>query len=224
VIKTLLMLELRRERPQVIRMAVATVAISGIFFVAGKRSASDQLAVLLGSAIGMVLLVPMGIVRDKMEGTLEFICGLPVEARDIAASRFAAGALVAIPWAIAVGVLTFAMGPASVMNPVDAAVLTWLAMCASGGGITAASALFDFATLLGTPLVILVATWILLPRVVTALFPGVTAQTVLEFLRQPAAPLMLAIVLMVIIGVGGSIVFAAAVRGFAKYHHDPASR
>jgi hypothetical protein len=222
VIKTLLMLELRRDKPQVVRMTFVTLAICGMFFMAGKRDASSQLAILLGSGLGIVLLVPMGIVRDKMEGTLEFICGLPVEPREIAASRFIAGALVAIPWAAAVGALTFTMRSNGAMNAADAAVLTWLLMCLIGGCITAAVALFDFATLLGMPLVALVAAWILLPRIVGALFPGVTERTVVDFLNRPTTPLILAGALMITLCATGSIAFAAAVRGFARYRHDPA--
>ncbi len=116
----LLLLVLRRDRPQVARMVFVTFAICGLFYLAGKREASNQLAILLGSGLGIVLLVPMGIVRDKMEGTLEFICGLPVEPREIAASRFIAGALIAIPWAIAVGALVFSMRSNSSINSVDA--------------------------------------------------------------------------------------------------------
>lgn len=205
-------------------MAVVTFAICGLFFLAGKRQASNQLAILLGSGLGIVLLVPMGIVRDKMEGTLEFICGLPVEPSEIAASRLVAGALIAIPWAIAVGVLTSVMKSHGAMNPVDAAVLTWLMMCVLGGCLTAACALFDFVTLLGAPMVALVGVWILLPRVIGALFPGITEQSVVQFLNRPATPFVLAAGLVAIISATGSMAFAAATRGFARYRYDSASR
>ncbi len=224
MIKTLLLLELRRDRPQVVRMALVTFAASALFYVAGKREPSSQLAILLGSAIGIVLLVPMGIVRDKMEGTLEFICGLPVAPREIAASRFIAGALIAIPWAVAVGALVLSMRLPGGMNAFDAAMLVWLLMCLVGGCLTSACALFDFATLLGAPMIALVAVWILLPRVVGAMFPGITEQSVVQFLNRPATPLVLAAVLMAIVSVTGSIAFAAATRGFAHYRHSPADR
>jgi len=70
----LLALELRRQRPMFVRMALVTVVIGLVFFVAGKRTPADLLATLVGSGLGVALIVPMGIARDKMEGTLEFIC------------------------------------------------------------------------------------------------------------------------------------------------------
>jgi hypothetical protein len=72
-------------------------------------------------------------------------------------------------------------------------------------------------------MIALVAVWILLPRVVGALFPGVTEQSVVQFLNRPTTPLVLAAALMAIIGVAGSMAFAAATRGFATYRHNPAS-
>ena len=219
----LLKLELRRQRSQVMRMALATLGICAVFVLAGKRQPSDQLALLLGSGIGVSLMIPMGIVRDKLEGTLDFICGLPVEPRDIAASRFIASAVLVAPWALAVGTLKFTMPASGAMNALDAAVLSWLALSLLGVCLTAVFVLFEFTSLMGTPVLVLVAACVLTPRVVARLFPAVTEKSIVEFLNRPGTPLMLAVALMALIAVVGSVAFAAATRGLATYRHNPAA-
>lgn len=217
-------LELRRQRPMVVKMAVLTAIVCGVFVVAGKRAPSDLLAVVMGSGLGAALIVPMGISRDKMEGTLEFLCGLPVEPRAIAASRFGAMAVFAAPWAVAVGVVSLALPAIARVNPVAAAVLAWLALLLIGACGVAAFACFDLESLLGAPLVGLAIAFVLVPRAVRALFPAVTGDAVLRLMRQPAAPLVIAVCMLAVGGVVGAIAFGMTTRGFANYRVDPARR
>ena len=220
----LLKLELRRQRPMAVKMALLSAAICAVFFAVGKRAPSDLLAMVLGSGLGAVLIVPMGISRDKMEGTLDFICGLPVEPSAIAASRFGAMAIVAAPWAIAAGVFSIAL-PASVhVNPVAMAVLTLLTMQVLGACSVAVFACWELEALLGAPVVALVIAFVVAPRIARALFPGLTHDAVLRFLQQPSAPLVVALCLIAVGGVVGAIAFGIATRGFANYKADPARR
>jgi hypothetical protein len=220
----LLKLELRREWPMVVRMAVLTTIVCGVFFVAGKRTAADMLVTVLGTGLGATLIVPMGISRDKMEGTLDFLCGLPVEPRAIAASRFAAMAVAAAPWAVAAGIVSLALPAVAQVNPVAMVVLTWLSMLLLGACGVAAMTCFELETLLGAPVVGVVIASVLVPRAVRALFPGFTDQAALRFLQQPAAPLVIAVCLLVVIGVVGTIAFEMTTRGFANYRADAARR
>ena len=104
--RALMILELRRQRLVIMRLALVTAAIGALFYLAGKRTPTEMLAAMIGSSIGVVLVVPMGITRDKLEGTLDFICALPVDSRTIAASRIAAMAVLSIPWAVGIGVIS----------------------------------------------------------------------------------------------------------------------
>jgi hypothetical protein len=65
---------------------------------------------------------------------------------------------------------------------------------------------------------------VLVPRAARALFPGFTDQVALRFLQQPAAPLVIAVCLLVVIGVVGTIAFEMTTRGFANYRADAARR
>jgi hypothetical protein len=220
----LLKLELRRQRPMVVKMMVLTVIVCGVFYLAGKRAPGQLLAGVTGAALGALLIVPMGISRDKMEGTLEFLCGLPVEPRAIASSRMGAMAVIAAPWAVAIGAMSFAVPAVPRLNPIAVTVLCWLAMLVIGACAVALMACFDLETLLGAPIVVLVISFVLVPRAARALFPGVTDESALRMLEQPAAPLVIAICLLTTGAVIGTVAFAAATRGFAGYRADPARR
>jgi hypothetical protein len=220
----LLKLELRRQWPMALRMGVLALIVCGVFFAAGKRTAADLFVTVLGTGLGAVLIVPMGISRDKMEGTLDFLCGLPVEPRTIAASRFAAMTVLAAPWAIAAGAVSIALPAVALVNPVAVAVLIWLSMLVLGACATAAFACFDLETLLGGPVVGLVIVFVLVPRAFRAVFPGATREAAIHFLQQPAAPLIIAVCLLAAGGVVGATAFEMAARGFANYKADPARR
>lgn len=208
----------------VVRMAALTVIVCAVFYLAGKRTPADFLATLIGSSLGVALIVPMGISRDKMEGTLDFLCGLPVEPRDIAASRFVAVALLAVPWAVAVGALSFALPAPIPVNPAAAALLTWFALLILGACATAALARFELESLLGAPVVALVIFVALVPRALRALMPGLSPEALVEILRQPRAPLLLALVLVAVAGGTCTIAFEMASRAFARYEPDSTRR
>jgi hypothetical protein len=218
----LLKLELRRQRPMVVKMAALTAVICVVFYLAGKRAPAEILAAVAGSALGAVLIVPMGISRDKMEGTLDFVCGLPVEPRAIAASRFAAMAAIAVPWAVAIGVVSFALPAPVPLNPVAAGVLSWLMMLVLGACGVALMTCFELESLLGVPVVGLLLVVVLVPRVFRALFPAVTRDTLVTFVQRPVAPVVLAVSLLALVAVVGALAFGAATRGFARYRADSA--
>jgi hypothetical protein len=220
----LLLLELRRQRPMVLRMACLTIIVGVVFFLAGKRTPADFLAILIGSSLGVVLIVPMGISRDKMDGSLDFLCGLPVESHAIAASRFIAVAVLAIPWAVGVGAASFTLPVMVSLNPVGVAILTWLAMLLLGACGTALFTRFELESLLGAPVVAMVISVVLVPRVVHALIPGITQESLLRFLQQPTTPLVLATVLPAAVGIVGAVAFGIASRGFATYRPDVTHR
>lgn len=205
-----------------LRMIVMTLAVCLVFFVAGKRARTDQLAVLIGCSLGVALIVPLGIARDKMEGTMDFICGLPVEPWDIALSRFAAVVALALPWAVGIGAMSIGATAIGRLNPFDVAVVAWFALSLLGTCATALFSRFDFETLLGAPMIVMVVVLVVVPRAVRFWLPDLTAASVLRALAQPMAPALLVGGAVLTAVVLGGVAFGMTVRGFATYRRDPA--
>jgi hypothetical protein len=220
----LLGLELKRQRPMLFRMVALTAIVSATFYLAGKRTSADFLATLIGSSLGVVLIVPMGISRDKMEGTLDFLCGLPVESQEIAASRFVAVAILSVPWAMGVGALSFALPAPIPLNPAGVAILAWLALLMLGACATALLARFDLESLLGAPVVAIVIAVAVVPRAVRLLMPAITREAFMAFLRQPSAPLVLMFSFLAAAVVTGAAAFGITSRAFANYRPDSTRR
>ena len=207
-----------------VKMALLTAVVCCVFFVAGKRAPAELLAAVAGSGLGAVLIVPMGISRDKMEGTLDFLCGLPVEPRAIAASRMAAMAVIAGPWALAIGAVSLALPAPVPLNPPAVAIVSWLVMLLLGACGVALMTCFELESLLGAPLIAMVLVVVLVPRIGRALFPEVTRETLVALAQRPSAPVVLATALLVAVGLVGATAFGAATRGLANYRADSARR
>ena len=217
----LLRLELRRQRPMVGRMILLTIVVLCVFFAAGKRAPSELLAAVLGSGLGSALIVPMGVSRDKMEGTFDFICGLPVEPRAIAMSRFVAMAILEAPWAMLAGVVAAMVPAATRVDPAAVCALAWIVALIIGACGVAALTCFDLETMLGAPVVVLVITFAVAPRIVRTLFPRVSSDAALRFLQQPTAPLLVGTCLIVAGGIVGGIALWATARAIESYRADP---
>lgn len=207
----------------VLRMMGLTIFACLAFYALGKRTQSDRLAILVGSSLSAVIMVPMGISREKMEGTLDFICGLPVEPRAIAASRFVAAAVIALPWAAGIGFVSTFAPAMGALNGVGVAVLAWLGIMLLGACCMALFTIFDLETLIGVPFAGFIIALMVLPRVVRALFPGITQATILQLLGRPAAPVVLALTLLIAVAIVGTVSFAITTRGFANYRRGEAS-
>jgi hypothetical protein len=207
-----------------VRMIGLTILIGMVFAVAGKRASSDQLALMLGSGLGAALIVPIGIARDKMEGTLELLCGLPVAPRALAASRVAAGALLSLPWAAGAGVLALGLPRGFGLDPFGVGVLAWLALLLLSAWGTALLARFELESVLGAPFVAMLLFLVLLPRVLRALSPALSLDVVLDFLRQPFAPALLAFAMLSTVVACTAIALAITSRAFAAYGRDTTRR
>jgi ABC-type transport system involved in multi-copper enzyme maturation permease subunit len=198
-------------------MAQLTVFVAVVFFLLGKHSPEDRLAIVLGCSFGVVLIVPMGISRDKMEGTLDFICGLPLEPRDIAASRFGAVGLCTVPWAVVIGAVWLARPFSIALNPLAVFAVAWLAMLTVGAGATAIFTCFELESLFGVPIIAMLLLVVVLPRIAHALFPALTTAITIESLMRPASPSLAALAALLFVGLTGAIAFAATVRGLARH-------
>lgn len=198
-------------------MALLTALVAAVFFIAGKRSPEDRLATVLGCSFGIVLIVPMGISRDKMEGTLDFVCGLPVEPRDIAASRLIAAGLFAIPWAVGIGAVWISRPFSIALNPVAVAAVAWLAMLTIGASATAIFTYFELESLLGAPIIAMLLIVAIVPRIVHAVMPDLTPASVLQFLASPGMMPVLAFSFLIFVLAVVSLSLAISVRALNSF-------
>jgi hypothetical protein len=146
----LLAVELKRVRTVLVRLGVATPLGLGVFLLLGKGTPENFLAVVLGAGLGVAVAgVPSGVLRDKLDGTLEFFVRLPATPGTVAAARFAAAALTSLPWAVATGVVfaPLARSYAVAGDPVGAAsgmlVASWCGLCVFSWVAMAVWARFD---------------------------------------------------------------------------------
>src|SRR5690606_22244095 len=167
----LLWLETRRDGPLVLRLIGATIVVLGLFAAFGRATAENVVAIALGSGFGAVLIVPMTVSRDKLERTMDFLRSLPTTASEIAAARFAAAALSALPNAVLAGAALLVVDlPApfdfvSGRFAVAATVALWILLTTAAWLLIAASAAFELSSLLSWPLIALVLFALVLPRV-----------------------------------------------------------
>ena len=110
------------------------------------------------------------------------------------------------------------------LNPVGVATLTWFAMLLLGACGTALLTRFELESLLGTPVVAMVIAVVLVPRMVHALFPGLTQETLLRMMQRPAAPFVLSAVLLAAVAIVGTVAFVITSRAFASYRPGQAIR
>lgn len=73
----LIRVALRRVLPLTARMAGMVVVLMALLVLVGKGGAENMSAVLVGSTLGYILLVPMALSRDKIDGALEFNLVVP---------------------------------------------------------------------------------------------------------------------------------------------------
>lgn len=141
--RALVALELRRVTGPVLRMYGFTAVAMG-FLVAVGWSTPGRLSFLLALAgFSTVSQIPMNALRDRVEGGLEFLTGLPVAPETLAAARIGACALAAAPGAAlilaATGVLLGNAGalPRGLGWVPAAGLLAWSGVTAGASFITA---------------------------------------------------------------------------------------
>ncbi|MCG6958171.1 MAG: hypothetical protein LJF04_19450 [Gemmatimonadetes bacterium] len=97
VVRALLRLELKRTLPPVLR-AVGLAAVAGVALTAfGAVTPSRLLLLMTFVAVSGIGTVFQNVIRDKLDGGLEFLLSLPVDRRLLAVSRTAACAALALP-------------------------------------------------------------------------------------------------------------------------------
>ena len=222
----LIALELRRIGPTVLRVQGAALVLAALFAVASSEPHENMLAVLLGTPIGVTLVAPMTVIRDKMEGTLEFLCSLPATAGELVTARFAAAALCILPGiALAGAGLAWLPLPAPVAAVPGELLFTalvgyWAALVVVSWLMAAAFASFEFARLMRWPLAIAVILLVVLPRVLERVVPDNFNDVMRQAVAQPWAPTAAALLVLALMGTAALVAFAITRRAFANYRPD----
>lgn len=96
-LRALVALELRRVGASAARIVAAVAALVGVLVLAGWMTPA-RVAIPVGM-VGFSLLAagPSGVMRDKLDGGLEFLTFLPVPAGTLAAARLAYVTLASVP-------------------------------------------------------------------------------------------------------------------------------
>ena len=219
--------EIRRAKSLLGRLYLAGTAGLAFFFVIGRATDENILVVVMGVTLGMVVVVPFAVMRDKLDRTLEFLLSLPVTVADLVAARFLAAAVGLLPGVIATGV-TLALvtppvefGMLAAVAPLQMALAYWVLLTLAAWCLTAAAAceltrLISWS--IATMVVLLgwVAPWALglLER------EGIDA-ALRSFLEQPYAPVAIGAVALAIVTVLAAAAFGIAHRGLAHYPSRP---
>jgi ABC-type Na+ efflux pump permease subunit len=216
----LLALELRRLLPVGRRLLIGTLGIGALFLVTGRGNVGNVFGLVIGASVGYVLAAPLQMTRDKMERTLEFLTGLPVEPGTIAVAKFAAAAIFVVPAALQIALALAWYGHSALQLGGDAlaalSLATWGILVGASWLMLAATSVTDPERLLGAPMVGVAA------LVLAASFLGGKvlphpAETARWFLHQSWAPQASAGILVLAAIVTSVITIRLGTRGIARY-------
>lgn len=222
----LLALELKRARPVVTRLAIATPLAVAVFLLLDRGTAENLLAVVLGAGLGVAAVgVPITVMRDKLDGSLEFLVTLPTSATTLAAAKFAAAALAGLPWALATAVVVVVRPPLPLgADPVGAAgavmIAAWCGLAALSWSATAVWARFDPKRVGLFPLaavVLLALGGSVMGRVLKLLGVEDLSVGIARLLAAPWLPLAAAAAGLVLFATIGLVSFLVTRRAFERF-------
>lgn len=96
----LIAIELKRTWKTLRLVLVMGIVAVVVLVATGKVTRFNLLALVLGGGLAPTIGAAATMLRDKMERTLEFLSTLPTEPSTIAAAKFCAIAVTALPWAL----------------------------------------------------------------------------------------------------------------------------
>ena len=226
-VRELTRVEVRRSAFLVGRLYLLGVVALGFFFLIGKATDENIVAVVMGATLGAASVTPFAVMRDKLDRTMEFLLSLPVTVADLVTARFLAAAMGLAPGVVATGV-TFALvappsefGPLATLAPIQMALGYWVLLTLAAWVLTAAAAC-EISRLLGwSAAAMLVFVGFVVPRLV-GLFDAANAGDGFgSFLRQPYAAVVIASVSAAVSVAVSMAAFVVACRQFAHYLSRP---
>lgn len=219
--------ELQRARPLLVRLYLAAVAGLALFHVIGRATDENVLVVVMGVTLGLVVAVPFAVMRDRLDGTLEFLMSLPVTVSDLVAARFLAAAAALLPGVIATGVTLMLVEPPAEFGvlagaaPFQVALGYWALLTLVAWCLTAAAAceLTRLITWSIAAMFVLLG-WVV-PRALGLLEREGIGAALRSFLEQPDAAVAIGVVTLAIFTALAAAAFGIAHRGVARYPSRP---
>ena len=225
-VRELTRMEVRRSAFLLGRLYLLGVVGLAFFFLIGKATNENILAVVMGVTLGASSVTPFAVMRDKLDRTLEFLLSLPVSVADLVTARFVAAAVGLVPGAVATGV-AFALvappaefGPLAALAPFQMALGFWVLLTFAAWVLIAAAAC-ELSGLVGWSVAALLVVGFVVPRVVDLLDQTHAMAVLGSFLQQPYAVVAIGIVAAAVMVAVSMAAFAVARRYFAGYLSRP---
>lgn len=187
-------LELRRVRPQLVRSAIFVTVIFSVLVITGQATGTFAVILLLGFAVSFTMLFPPNQIRDKLDGSLAFLLGLPVERSTVALARCLATGLIMVPGSLFVvaawhlAAPTFFPPGLSRPGPAGVALVSWSAGTAVSILLSALLTRFRLEQVTAYPFLIFLGLLFLLDPLITPLLPDQVS--VARFLARPEAAML----------------------------------
>ncbi|MXX69985.1 MAG: hypothetical protein F4Y74_13625 [Gemmatimonadales bacterium] len=219
--------EIQRAKPLLVRLYLAGAAGLVLFYIFGRATDENVLAVVMGVTLGLLVVVPFAVMRDRLDGTLEFLLSLPVTVSDLVAARFLAAAAGLLPGVIATGVTLMLVEPPAEWGvlvgvaPFQIALGYWALLTLAAWCLTAAAAC-ELTRLISwsiAAMVVLLA-WVA-PWALGLLQREGIGGALRSFLEQPYAPVAIGAVTLAIFTALAAAAFGIAQRGVARYPSRP---
>ncbi len=221
-LRALLAADVRRLGPTVLRSTAGVLAIVVVALVAGV-GARGFVAGLVGALLVMQpMFLALQLVKDRMDGTLAFLCALPVRPATLAAVRLVpivlasvAGGAVATVLAARAGVPA-ALGGDAALATVAILLLATLVPAALASVVLALGARFRFETLVSLPMLLVFALMVL-GKLAGRVAPPGTAERLRALAATGWAPAAAAVVCCALLVVVVALAFRATARTFERF-------
>lgn len=223
-IRSLLGLEFRRVRKQVLHTLGGSLAVIAIVVLADLGS-SAALVLLTAIGFSFALMGPMHVMKDKLDGTMEFLAGLPTNPASLALARCAAAgvltALGACFVAAACGVLLPPVLGISAIRVVTAAYpLSWFSASAGSWLLIGLVTHFTMTRLasmgFAVPLVVVIgALWVF-----DSLF-GNPVDVLTDLMARDSGPWILVSTILLLSTIVMALSYQLTRGGIARYRPEP---
>lgn len=224
----LIALELKRSWKTLRPVVVAGIVAVVVLVATGKATPSNLLLIAIGGGLAPTIGAAATMLRDKMERTLEFLCVLPTAPSTIAAAKFGAIAVTALPWALVgafvlvgsdLGGLPFA---STELAWLSAAVAIWSGYLALAWGLLALWTRFEPEQIGVLPIVILLVLAFGADLLMDLLDPERITAAVEWLSTTPWAPAAIAAAVLIAAAALGAVAFQVTVSALRTYRPRPA--
>lgn len=99
-LRALTRLELCRAAPLLARVCGVAASAAALFVATGHATAENLISSALGTGVAFAMIGPLLVVRDKLEGTIEVLRGLPTSYEAVAAAKLVSAAVCTAPAAL----------------------------------------------------------------------------------------------------------------------------